>query len=123
MKVTVVSQGLAIMAKVLVTWGRGSWAHAGEAESWGCQDSPYPPVLGEKHFFERELDIPLSSLRLAHLGPQIRGWYTCKVCPTACSWSLLGLPVPWTSVLPLTFPSIYFMPLHICSQLSLERPM
>lgn len=73
MKVTVVSQGLVIVAKVLVTWGRGSWADAGEAESWGCRDSPYPPAEGEKHFFEWELDIPLSSLRLAHLGPHIRG--------------------------------------------------
>ena len=85
MKVTVVSQGLAIVAKVLVTWGRGSWADAGEAESWGCRDSPYPPAEGEKHFFEWELDIPLSSLHLAHLGPRIRGWYTGKACPTACS--------------------------------------
>lgn len=67
--VTVVSQGLVIVAKVLVTWGRGSWADAGEAESWGWAGTALTPrgAEGEKHFFERELDIPLSSLSAWHI--------------------------------------------------------
>lgn len=38
-KVTVTFQGLVIVAKVLVSMGRGSWAHANEAGSWGSRDS------------------------------------------------------------------------------------